>query len=112
MHAIRAGLVFALLLGLPGGGLNAEPSDEGITIANASTKTWQLTIVKGATRAGYTLEPNQVLTGLCPKGCTLALAGAKDGTYILEGNERLSVEDGVVYYNDAGPAARQPRKAP
>ncbi|MEO1280197.1 MAG: hypothetical protein AAFV69_00535 [Pseudomonadota bacterium] len=102
MHAIRAALVFALLLGSHGAGLSAEPADSGVRIVNSTSQAWQFSIVNGPTRSGYTLEPAQVLTGLCPDGCTLVLKGATDGTYILEGNERLAVEDGVVYYDDVG----------
>ncbi|MEL7048900.1 MAG: hypothetical protein AAFO75_08065, partial [Pseudomonadota bacterium] len=78
MRATQAVLASALLVAGLGGDLNANPSDDGVTLTNKTQTEWKVEIVKGATRSSYDLKPEQVVMGLCKDGCLLELKGADD----------------------------------
>lgn len=124
MGVMFAALVCALVLILPVHEANADPAvdqaaktqgdgapddraAEGVTIVNGMSKDWTLTVLKGASRATHPIAAGKRLFGLCPDGCILRLEGAEDGRYTLEGNERLAIEDGVIYYDDGPAGGRQ-----
>lgn len=101
---MREGLVTAscaLALVVFGGSLRAEQAAEpSVTLTNKSGQVWSLSIITGKVRSNYTLRPDAVLGGVCVGGCIIQLDGADDGSYVLEGNERAAIEDGVIYYDD------------
>ena len=100
------GVGLALALALAGGPACADtggdaPAVAASTILNKSDRSWTFTIIASGTRTEHALSPGGVLKGVCSGGCIVVLEGAEDGSYVLEGNERVAIEDGVIYYDDA-----------
>lgn len=85
--------------------LAAQSAAEASTLANADSRAYELRIepVSGGARA-LEIAPGQTLDEVCPEGCELTLVGVEDATYKLEGNERVTIETGLIYYD--GPLER------
>lgn len=107
------GVMLALVLVLAGGNAYADTDGEAdgttptATIVNASDRSWLLKITSGGQRSEHSLAAGGVLKGVCSGGCIVTLDGAEDGSYVLEGNERVAIEDGVMYYDDAARKGEQ-----
>lgn len=79
----------------------AAGADAAVSVTNRDDKDHKLTLVEadGATKTDHTLKPNQVLEGVCAKGCILRLNDSEEDEYELEGTEIVSIEDGYLYYD-------------
>ncbi|MEL6299978.1 MAG: hypothetical protein AAFQ45_15555 [Pseudomonadota bacterium] len=87
--AVGAGLAFAA---------GTTPLNAS-TITNADRTTHQLRITEGTDVRVVSLAAAALLEDVCKARCTIRLNGDPQADYVLEGNERVSIEDGLVYYD-------------
>ena len=71
------------------------------TLTNADRTAYEIEIVEGSETTRTRIEPAAILKDLCPNGCVIRLNGEQDAEYVLDGSERVSIEDGLVYYDGA-----------
>ncbi|MEZ5853207.1 MAG: hypothetical protein R3D67_00120 [Hyphomicrobiaceae bacterium] len=85
--------------------LSATAATASVTVTNRDTKDHQLTIIEdnGTKTSEQTLKPEQTLDSICPKGCVIRLNGKAEDEYELEPNDRVSIEEGYLYYDDPAP---------
>lgn len=91
-----AAAVFAVAVGasLPGTAALAA------TVSNAGTAAVEVsTIGDGNARATLSIPGGEVREDVCPNGCILTLVGVDDADYTLEGDERVTIENGKLYYD-------------
>lgn len=79
------------------------------SVANRDDRDHKITIIEGDESKDHTLKPNQMLEGICPKGCVLRLNDSEDDEYQLEPNDIVSIEDGYLYYDNQEPEP-EPKK--
>ncbi|MDX2287872.1 MAG: hypothetical protein NW217_03510 [Hyphomicrobiaceae bacterium] len=73
-------------------------------LANSGEQPQEVIVIEGAERTPLNVKPGERITGLCLKGCIVSLVGIEDGDYVLaEGNEIVSVENGLMFYDGAEP---------
>ncbi len=70
-------------------------------ITNKDSRSYRLLILESRARKEQVIAASQVIEDICPNGCVLRLVGEKDSDYIIETGERVSIEEGLVYYDDA-----------
>ncbi len=70
------------------------------TIVNRDSKEHKLTTIRGSTRKSFTLAPGGQVSDVCAEGCIIRLNDDVAADYILEGNELVSVEDGLMYFEN------------
>lgn len=99
----------------------AVSSMASVTLVNRDDKDHKLTILEdgGAKTTEHTLNPSQVLEGICEKGCVIRLNDREEDEYELEPNDKVSIEEGYLYYDEpsatqqgSGGAPQQPSPAP
>jgi len=78
-----------------------------VTLVNRDEKDHKLTVLEdgGAKTTEHMLKPSQVLEGICEKGCVIRLNDSEEDEYELEPNDKVSIEEGYLYYDE--PAATQ-----
>ena len=69
------------------------------TITNADRVDHSLTIIRGDQRTTHALKGGALLENLCEKGCIVRIDDDPQRDFILEGRERVSIEDGLMYYD-------------
>ncbi|MGE0768904.1 MAG: hypothetical protein AB7L90_20880 [Hyphomicrobiaceae bacterium] len=88
-----------------------------VTLVNRDDKDHKLTVLEdgGAKTTEHMLKPSQVLEGICEKGCVIRLNDSAEDEYELEANDKVSIEEGYLYYDEpagtqqgAGGAPQQP----
>jgi len=107
LRAIHVARAFALVPLLAGAAVAGDVSTETASITNRTDKVQTLEVTRGGETTSVTLEPGKALVDLCSESCTVKLVGADDGTFVLEGNERVSIENGAIYYDDQPGSARR-----
>ncbi len=83
------------------------------SLTNREDAAVTIKITEGVKRIEHTLQTNQRLDGICLDGCIVDILGREDSSYTLEGNEDVSLEDGLMYYDgtqDTVPAGQEPAK--
>lgn len=88
---------FALVISLTCATL-AHPA-RAATIINADAAPYTLTIVANNERSSATIAPDQSLDDVCPDGCIVSIEGKTDATYVLEGREQVTIQDGLLYWD-------------
>ncbi len=80
-----------------------------VTLTNRDDKEYKVTIIENesAAKSEHTLKPMQVLEGVCDKGCIMRLNDNEEDEYELEGTEKVSIEEGYLYYDEAEDTAPQ-----
>ncbi|MFV0367417.1 MAG: hypothetical protein ACK5KM_03065 [Hyphomicrobiaceae bacterium] len=68
------------------------------TLTNRDATEHTVWVTSGGSDKNRTLEPNEAWSDFCPAGCVVRLREEKDVSYRLEGTERISIEDGFIYY--------------
>jgi len=70
------------------------------TVSNAGREAVEVsTIGDGNARATLSIPGSDVRKDVCPTGCILTLVGVDDADYTLEGDERVTIENGKLYYD-------------
>jgi len=74
-------------------------------IGNKDGDAYKVTIKEDGKQTTHDIAVGGQLIGVCERGCTVTLEGVKDGSYSLpEGNEIVTIEEGVLFYDGAVPA--------
>jgi hypothetical protein len=108
-RGLRAGAACATLLSTLVLGTTAVWASASVT--NRDDKDHKITIIEGDAKQDHMLKPNQILEGICLKGCVLRLNESEDDEYQLEPTDIVSIEDGFLYYDNAEPEpAPDPKK--
>jgi len=97
--------------------LSGSTAAHAVTITNRDDLDHKVTVVEGDTRTEHVLKPQQVLAGVCLKGCTVHLNDDEEEEYQLEAEDVVSIEEGALYYDtpdnpgvpSPAPAAGGPR---
>ena len=82
------------------------------TMVNADRVTRNILVIKGATRTPRALKPGATLKAICPQGCIVRIDKDANRDFVLEGNERVTIEGGLLYYDGelTKPATNKPQK--
>ena len=110
-----AAITFAVFLISP-----TVSSLASVTLVNRDEKDHKLTVLEdgGTKTTEHMLKPSQVLEGICEKGCVIRLNDSEEDEYDLEPNDKVSIEEGYLYYDEPAGAqqgsggAPQPSPAP
>lgn len=71
-------------------------------IENKDGSAYKITIEEKGNRSTHQMSAGAKLEGVCLNGCIVILDGISDGAYRLpEGNEIVSIEEGVLFYDGA-----------
>jgi hypothetical protein len=104
---VRIARVVALI-----GLLSSSTAAHAVSITNRDDQDHKVTVVEGDTKTDHTLKPAQTLTGLCAKGCTLHLNDDPEEEYLLEADDVVSIEEGILYYDTPPDAPAAPGQTP
>jgi hypothetical protein len=103
-HQRLAALLLAAALGLVAGSASAA-----VSVVNRDDKDHKLTVIeeKGAKITEHVLKPSQVLEGFCEQGCVIRLNDSDQDEYELTVGDKVSIEEGYLYYEEteAAPGA-------
>lgn len=83
-----------------------------VSLTNRDDKDHKLTVIEdgGAKKTEHMLKPSQVLEGICPAGCVIRLNDNEADEYELEAGDKVSIEEGYLYYDE--PESGQPGASP
>ena len=85
------------------------------TLTNRDAMEHTVWVTSGGGDKNRTLKPNEAWADFCLEGCVIRLSEEKDVSYRLEGADRVSIEDGFIYYereNPGLPAQVSPAETP
>jgi hypothetical protein len=106
LSARFANVVGAILL------LSSSTAAHAVTITNRDDQDHKVTVVEGETRTDHVLKPQQVLAGVCLKGCTIHINDDEEEEYQLEGEDVVSIEEGALYYDTPDTPGVPPPRGP
>jgi hypothetical protein len=81
----------------------------GLSAAHAASVTnrddvdHKVTIIEGETQKDHVLKKDEVLEGVCERGCSIRIDGDDVNPYVLEGTEVTTIEGGDLYAEGQGP---------
>lgn len=89
---------------------------QAATVVNRDETAAKVTVIDGITREDHLLGPGKTLDGVCQKGCIIRLNDSEKDEYELDGSERVTVEDGFLYFDgstaEAAPQGGGERRGP
>lgn len=86
---------------------------DAANISNKDGKAYEVTIEERGSHSTHEVAPGESLDGVCLRGCVVILGGVEDGAYRLpEGNEIVTIEEGVLFYDGAIAARPEEDTAP
>jgi hypothetical protein len=91
--------------------LSSTTAAHAVSITNRDDHDYKVTIIEGEATADHTLGSSQALNGICMKGCTIRLNDSEDDEYLLEANDVVSIEDGILYCDGPAPDEAVPGPA-
>ena len=102
-------IALALLLVVP-----SAMATAAVTVVNRDDKDHKLTVIEdsGAKSTEHMLKPSQVLEGICEKGCILRINDSEEDEYELEATDKVSIEEGYLYYDEPDAAQQGAGGAP
>lgn len=84
------------------------PAAHASSITNRDDRDYKLTVIEDTATKDHTLAPSATLKGVCLQGCIVRLNDEDTSEYELEGSDVVSIEDGLLYYDDP-PATAVPK---
>jgi len=72
---------------------------EAASITNRDDRMHALRIIEASKPRDYRLVPGGRLDDVCRTGCIIRIDGSPDKDFVLEGTERVSIEDDLMYYD-------------
>jgi hypothetical protein len=87
----------------------AQHAPLAATLTNADRAAREITIIIGDARKSQTVAGGGVVEDLCPEGCIVRIDNDAGRDFVLEGRERVTIEDGLLYYD--GELAPKPAEA-
>jgi len=88
------------ILTLCSAALLAVTSANALQLTNRDTADHAIVITENGADQNIVVKPSEVLDGFCLSGCTIKTSDGEE--YAFEGTEVVSIEDGVMYLDDAG----------
>ena len=58
-----------------------------------------VTVMAKSARRLVAVEPGKAISNFCPDGCVVRVDEDEKRDFLIEGNERLSIENGLVYFD-------------
>jgi hypothetical protein len=58
-----------------------------------------VTVMAKSARRLVAVEPGRAISDFCPDGCVIRVDEDETRDFLIEGNERLSIENGLVYFD-------------
>ena len=58
-----------------------------------------VTVMAKSARRLVAVEPGKAISDFCPNGCVIRVDDDETRDFLIEGNERLSIENGLVYFD-------------
>lgn len=92
-RACRLCLVTGAVCGL------AAATAVAATLQNADAQVHEITIVEGDGERVIALKPGGQIDKICADGCVLRINGEPPEGWELEGPERVTIEDGLLFYD-------------
>lgn len=71
------------------------------TVVNRQSEAVQIKIVGQGSDGARTVAPGQVLENVCPEPCIIRLNSRADSAYEVQPEDHISIENGVMYYDNA-----------
>lgn len=88
---------FLSFLMVPGALFAFSSVAPAVSIKNRDDTDHKVTIIEDGLQTDHNLKKDQVLEGVCQKGCTVRIDGDDVNPYELEGSEDTSIEGGDLY---------------
>ena len=105
------GLAF-LLMTVTGFLMLTAQKSAAATLTNADRTERTLTVIRGDTRETQIVKSGALVKDLCANGCIVRIDNDPERDFILEGRERVTIEDGLLYYDgEQAPEAQSPDKS-
>jgi len=99
-NAYVASLLVAALAGTPA---------LAVQLTNRDANEQKVTITEKSASREIVMKPSETLDGICNGGCTMQLAGGEE--YVFDGNERLSIEENIIFLDEPAEAPpEEPKK--
>lgn len=98
------------VLGVAAVAVFAATSAQAITLTNRDTSEHKLVVVEGEAQKELILQPAQTLKDVCDNGCVIQLTNGEE--YEFDGTELVSIEDGIMYLEEAAQGAAEPEEKP
>ncbi len=93
-------------------GTFVAPPALAATLTNADTAQHTITIIEGGARVDRKVASGGTLKQLCTNGCIVRIDSDPGRDFILEGRERVTIENGLLYYDGELPARPGPAAKP
>ena len=79
------------------------------TVTNGDRVTRKITVIMGTSRQTHELKPGGHLKDVCKRRCIVRLDDNDDKDFVLDGTERVTIEDGLLYYDGEVVAPQKPK---
>lgn len=70
------------------------------SVKNRDDRDHKVTVIEGEAPKDHVLKPNEILEGICEKGCFVRLDDASGEPYRLESVDVTSIEDGQLFSDE------------
>lgn len=78
--------------------LSADPACAQV-LTNRDDVARGVTVIAKSVRRRIDVEPGKAIADFCVDGCVIRLDEDENRDFLIEGNERLSIENGLVYFD-------------
>jgi hypothetical protein len=76
---------------------------QAASVTNRDETDRKVTIIESGTQKDHVLKKDEVLEGVCNRGCSIQIDGDDVNPYVLEGTEVTTIEGGDLYAEGQGP---------
>lgn len=94
---LRASVVPAAVL------ISVFSAAHAASVTNRDDVDRKVTIIESGTQKDHVLKKDEVLEGVCQRGCSIRIDGDDVNPYVLEGTEVTTIEGGDLYAEGQGP---------
>jgi hypothetical protein len=84
---------------------------QAASVTNRDDKDHTVTIIEEDVQKDHVLKKDEVLEGVCERGCRIRIDGDDVNPYVLEGTEVTTIEGGDLYAEGQGPLVSPPSGA-
>lgn len=99
-----------MIMSVAGAALLAATSAQALTLTNRDATEHKLVLIEGDAQKDLILKPSETLQDLCESGCVIQLTNGEE--YEFDGTEVVSIEDGIMYLEEASPGTSEPEQKP
>ena len=76
---------------------------QAASVTNRDDVDRKVTIIESGTQTDHVLKKDEVLEGVCERGCSIRIDGDDVNPYVIEGTEMTTIEGGDLYADGQGP---------